>query len=459
MFSPRPACGASNCHVLPSPRLRGEAPRGDPGVRGFGIGSTNMWLGGSRGVLLTDGKRLTMISRCNWAAVLVLACLPVSAAELGPVKPPALAVTGPKPKPVVAPADQAIEQAIRRGVDFLLKRQNSNGSWGAARNTPGGVNLYAPVPGAHHGFRAATTSLCVSALIETGGDRPEVAEAIERAETWMFENLPHLRRAEPEAIYNTWGHAYSIQALVKLLERRADDPDRQRRIRPLIEQQIELLGRYECVDGGWCYYDFDYRTQKPGGSSISFVTATVLVAFDEARQAGFQVPDRLTERAVASIRRQRKPDFSYCYGEYLKYRPMFDVNRPGGSLGRSQACNLAMRLWGDPLVTDEVVETWLDRLFARNLWLDLGRKRPIPHESWFAVAGYFFYYGHYYAGRCIELLPADERAPFQDQLAHVLVPLQEKDGSWWDYMMYDYHQQYGTAFALMSLARCRRAGH
>jgi hypothetical protein len=33
---------------------------------------------------------------------------------------------------------------------------------------------------------------------------------------------------------------------------------------------------------------------------------------------------------------------------------------------------------------------------------------------------------------------------------------QEKDGSWWDFPLYDYHQQYGTAFALLSLARCRK---
>ena len=89
---------------------------------------------------------------------------------------------------------------------------------------------------------------------------------------------------------------------------------------------------------------------------------------------------------------------------------MMPINRPGGSLGRSQACNLAMRLWGDQQVTDAVLKTWLDRLFARNLWLDIGRKRPIPHESWFQVAGYFFYFGHYYAALCIELLPEADAA-------------------------------------------------
>jgi hypothetical protein len=221
-------------------------------------------------------------------------------------------------------------------------------------------------------------------------------------------------------------------------------------------QQIELLEHYECVDGGWCYYDMDLGTKQPGGSSISFVSAAVLVAFDRAKAAGIDVPQRLVDRAIASIHRQRRPDFSYCYGEYLKYTS-HDVNKIGGSLGRSQACNLATRLWGDKSVTDEVLTVWLDRLFARNGWLSIGRKRPIPHESWFAVAGYFYYFGHYYASLCIEQLPHDTRPEYQDHLAQLLLGLQEKDGCWWDYPLYDYHQQYGTAFALMSLGRCRHA--
>lgn len=99
---------------------------------------------------------------------------------------------------------------------------------------------------------------------------------------------------------------------------------------------------------------------------------------------------------------------------------------------------------------------WLNRLFARDGWLDIGRKRPIPLESWFQVAGYFFYFGHYYAALCIEQLKPGERPVFQDHLAVRLLQLQEKDGSWWDYPLYNYHQQYGTAFAVMSLVRCRK---
>lgn len=385
--------------------------------------------------------------------IFVFAALTVWGEDGSEPRVPPLALEGPKPPPVTVPAKGEVERAIRRGVDFLLLRQNRDGSWGSAQNTKG-LNIYAPVPGAHQAFRAAVTAMCVWALIDSQDQRPEVQEAINRGEAWLIDNLSRVRRATPDAIYNTWAHAYSIQALVRLIRRHEGDPQRQAILRERLEGQLDRLLRYECVDGGWAYYDFDYRTQKPGGSTISFVTATVLVALHEAKDVGLEIPERIIERAKASILRQRKPDYSYCYGEYLKMVPLHPVNLPAGSLGRSQACNLAMRLWGDQTVTDDVLRTWLDRFFARNGWLDLGRKRPIPHESFFAIAGYFFYYGQYYASLCIRELPAEEQPNYYGRLAAILVALQEKDGSWWDYPFYDYHQQYGTAFALIALTPC-----
>jgi len=390
------------------------------------------------------------------ARTLVLALLGlVGSLGTGPAMaaapPPALRKV-PKPPPIQAPAPEKIRQALQRGVDFLLKAQNPNGSWGSAHRTKG-LNIYAPVPGAHHAFRTAVTSLCLCALIETAQNDPKVQEAILRGEKWLFEHLPRLRRATPDAIYNVWGHAYALQALAHLHAIREDEAHR-KRLLELAQSQIGFLERYESVDGGWGYYDFRVGAKHPASSSISFVNGTVLVAFDEVRRIGAQIPKRLVQRAVAATLRQRKPDFSYLYGEYLKWRPMRGINRPAGSLGRSQVCNLALRLWGDSDVTDEVIEAWLCRLFARNGWLSIGRKRPIPHEAWFQIAAYFYYYGHYYAAKCIELLPQERRPFYQGYMAHTLLPLQEKDGSWWDFPFYDYHQQYGTAFALMALVRC-----
>jgi hypothetical protein len=370
--------------------------------------------------------------------------------------PPLAKESSLKPKPVEPPAPEELQGAIRRGVEFLLKDQNKDGSWGTPERTKG-LNVYAPVPGAHHAFQTAVTALCICALIEVDGTSEETRQAIERGENWLFEFLPRLRRATPDVLYNIWGHGYAIQALVRMHGRIPDDGQRRRKIEAMIREQMDFLTRYESVDGGWGYYDFRVGSQKPAAESTSFVNAAVLVAFHEAKTIGIPPPEKIRQRAVDATLRQRKPDFSYLYGEYLKWRPMHPINRPGGSLGRSQACNLALRLWGDQRITDEVLMTWLDRLFSRNLWLDLGRKRPIPHESFFMVAGYFFYFGHYYAARCIEELKPEQRPFYQDQLAQLLMRLQEKDGSWWDFPLYNYHQQYGTAFAIMSLQRCRKA--
>ncbi len=374
----------------------------------------------------------------------VLAPAAAAAAEDG-VHPP-----GPAPPP--APAE--VRRAIDRGISFLLSIQNPDGSFGSARRTKE-LNIYAPVPGAHHAFHTATTALCYAALVEASPKGERAERAVDRAEEWLLREIPRLRRATGDAIYNVWGHAYGIQALVKCLARHPGDEAMRRKVTDLIRDQFDHLGRYETLDGGWCYYDFEAQTQKPAGSTISFVSATVLVAMREAKDAGVEPPQRLVDRAIASIHRQQKPDFSYLYGEYIKWRPQRPINRPGGSLGRSQACNLALRVWGDPAVTDDVLKAWLKKLHDRNLWLDIGRKRPIPHESWFQVAGYFYYYGHYYGARCLEVLKPADRTPFQGQIAGILLKLQEKDGSWWDYPLYDYHQQYGTAFAVMTLLRCR----
>lgn len=369
-----------------------------------------------------------------------------------------LATQGPKPSPIDPPNPEEIKQSILRGVDFLLDTQLKHGAWGSATRTKD-LNIYAPVPGSHHAFRTAVTSLGIMSLIDAHkileGERLQsVEKAIDRAQDWLLEHSGNLRRAEPEAIYNVWGHSYAIQAILLLHQRAEGNAELRAKLLELCEYQSDRLRRYQSINGGWGYYDMEAHTRRPSSSSISFTTATALIALKDAEKMGVDFPEKRTEQAIASIVRQRFPDFAYAYGEYLKMYPRYDINRPAGSLGRSQACNLALRYYGDKLVTDEVLKTWLNRLFARNGWLSIGRKYPEPHESHFAIAGYFYYYGHYYAAFCIEELPESERPYFHDHLAKILLPLQEKDGSWWDYPLYNYHQQYGTSMAISTLIRC-----
>jgi squalene cyclase len=345
--------------------------------------------------------------------------------------------------------DIRIESAISKASIFLKNDQNKDGSWGSPHQTKG-LNIFAPVPGSHRAFRLAVSALCLHALLEHQKNNDDFSNTISSGAEYLLKNLGDLRRASPMAIYNVWSHAFGIQALVSLYNSQFSLSQRDS-IRKLIDQQIQKLQKYESIDGGWGYYDFNVQTKQPSGSSISFVNATVLIALKEAESIGIEIPGKMVSKALKAIHRQRLPDHSYLYGEYLKYRPRRGINRPAGSLGRSHACNLALQLWGDKSVTNEIHKLCLDRLFERNGWLDVARKRPIPHESWFAVAGYFFYYGHLYASLCIEQLTTKDKEKYQLKLANVLLPLQEKNGSWWDFPFYNYHEQYGTGMALLSL--------
>lgn len=397
---------------------------------------------------------MTMLRTCHrLVAALAFAVSTVHADE------PAAKISAVPPlpgTPLPAATPEAINAAITRGVDFLTSSQNPNGSWGGPTLTKG-LNIYAPLPGAHHAFRAGASGLALSGLIDAHDPRPETQAVITKAAAWTAEELPKLRRADTTTTYNVWGHAYGLRALVRLHEREAD-PVEKTRLKRLAAEQIALANRYHEVDGGWGYLDiFDgLATQKPSGLPTSFTTATLLLAMAEARDAmGLELDEKIVRSSLDSIRRQRTPDFSYTYSHPHRFHPRNPINRPAGSLARSQACNAAMRVFGDETVTDEVIETWAERFLDREGWLSIGRKRPVPHETHFQISGYFYYYGMYYFTESVSLLPREKQAAYAKRLASILLERQEKDGSWWDYPLYSYHQPYGTGYSLMALAWCR----
>lgn len=376
----------------------------------------------------------------KFICIIALLLIPLSAEE-----PPKAEVTA-----------ETMQDSITRGVDFLLAKQNPNGSWGGPTRTKG-LNIYAPVPGAHHAFRAGASGLALSGLIDSGDQRPETLAAIKMGGDWMAKHLPSLRRANQGSTYNVWGHAYGLRALSRL-HKLAKTETEKSKWQALAQEQIELLNRYEELNGGWGYLDiFDgLTTQKPTGMPTCFTTATALLAMHEARRImGVTLDDTVVARAIKCIELQRTPDFSYVYALSHRYKPRSSINRPAGSLARSQACNATLKIFGDEKVTTEVLETWAKRFIDREGFLSIGRKRPIPHESHFKISGYFYYYGVYYFTESAELLPPDRHAGHARKLAEVILYRQESDGSWWDYPLYDYHQPYGTGYSLMALSWCR----
>jgi hypothetical protein len=371
------------------------------------------------------------------AILAIVACAMVITGCSAPRKPVSA------PAPTTAPSISNAER-IQRGVEFLVKNQQPDGSWGTGLETRG-TEIYSMVPGSHDAFRVATTALCVMALREAGE---------KTAHDKGVEYLIHhgdARRDSGDLLYNIWAHIYAVEAL-SMEMRTNSDP----RIASAARAQLNQLIRYATYLGGWNYYDFDAHTQQPALGATSFGTAAGLVALWEARKSGLDVPQRLIDMSLRRVRECRRPDGLYMYDADSKYIPGLPANRPRGAIGRTQPSNYALWLWSFEGIGQEQSLQGLEMFFNEHEYLEMGRKRPFPHEAWYQTSGYYYYFDHYYAARLIERIDPAKQPELARKLAQCVAPHQEPDGSWWDYAMWDYHKPYGTAFAIMTLLRCDR---
>ena len=360
---------------------------------------------------------------------------------------PLMPVASAGPSPTSQPSTP-IRQSIARGVKFILDSQNPDGSWGTGLQTRG-YEVYSMVPGSHDAFRVATTALCVMALREVGGHPEAHARGVEYL---VADGKAH--RDAGRLLYNIWAHTYGLQALSIELKH---DPKNER-MRAAALWHLDRLRRYETYIGGWNYYDFEAQTQAPSMEPTSFGTAAALVALHEAKGAGLEVPSVMSGRAIRRLEEQRVPGGAYLYSRSHLYRPRQSANRTRGSVGRTQSCNYALWLWGSPKIGKTEVREGLEMFFAEHPYIEMGRKRQYPHESWYQTAPYYYYFGHYYSGLLLEKLGPAGREKYGARLAEKIVPKQDPDGAWWDYAMWDYHKPYGTAFAVMTLLRCEDLG-
>jgi hypothetical protein len=337
--------------------------------------------------------------------------------------------------------ERSTDRAIAEGVAFLVASQNPDGSWGTGRETTD-FDVMAAVPGSHDAFRVGTTGLCVLALREAGEK-----EASRRGLDYLVA-YDGLRRASRAEIYNVWGHTYALQALA-----RAYGEDKVEAYRAAAERHLRALEHYETYVGGWQYYDFEVGIQPISMEPTSFGTSAGLAALYEAKKAGIAVPEGLARRALNRLKEMRKPDGSFLYGSDFRYAPMHMANRDKGSLGRTQAGHYGLAVWNEAGIGEKEIREGLEKLFEEHRFIEIGRKRQYPHEGWYFTAPYYYYFGHYYAAKLIERLP--DKADYREKLRSFVLPHQEPDGSWWDYKMWDYDKPYGTAFAVMTLLRCR----
>ena len=102
-------------------------------------------------------------------------------------------------------------------------------------------------------------------------------------------------------------------------------------------------------------------------------------------------------------------------------------------------------------MTDDKIREGLGHFFEHHRFLDVARMRPVPHEAYYANAGYFYFFGHYYTALAINELPVAEREAWHAKLRPHLVKCQYDDGSTSDFLHSRYDILASTAYAAMAL--------
>jgi len=347
------------------------------------------------------------------------------------------------------PGSEEISRAIRTGLEYLAENQNQDGSWGGTKNatfTSGFAN-----PATYKMWQIGATALATRAMFELPV-LDEQLEAADRGLQFVIDNANVVRPAEWD-VDNNWALVYGTDCVARALQHeRYKDSEWAPRLREAGKTYLAGMAKYQSPRGGWGYYANPSSNWRPDWAT-SFTTAVGLLALIEARSAGLEVDQKMYVAAVKAVQRARLPNGAYSYdvSAVPRHMRLESINQVKGSLGRIQVCNLALYRAGVTIKRADLI-TGLEEFAKHHKFLDVARSKPIPHESYYANAAYFYLFAHYYAGQVLDLLPRKQQARFAPFVQAGILDARQKDGSIWDFWIANNTKPYGTAFGLLGLA-------
>ena len=360
--------------------------------------------------------------------------------------PPAL-----RPLPDAAHCLERTHAAYARGLAWILANQQPEGSFGTFES-PRAREIYLDTQASHRAFHSATTALVCWALLAPARTDPAARAALLRGLAWL-DAQGEVGRASGKTFYSVWAHTYTIELASAVLADPARSAERAA-WRANLEREVAVARREQSAEGGWAYYDFNHIGQSPSGhESTSFNTAAMVEALCNAREQGAAIPPGTLADALGCIARMRVPSGAYAYGTYAELGLAADYNKVSGASGRLQACNLAiLRADGKPPMDAETMLRGVELLRERHHYIEIARGRVMPHEAFYRNSGYYYFFGHYYCARVLQLCPpGDRRDELVRWLAEQMFIDQNRDGSWFDYPLYGYGFAYATGFAMRTL--------
>ena len=353
--------------------------------------------------------------------------------------------------PETMSVDEA-RDALDRSLDWLVTTQLDDGSWGTSA-LDGILELGFSIE-TYYAWQVSSHGLATMALLEAD-ETPERLIALERAVRWLCDTRLPKRGSHWDTDY-TWAGLYGLVATSRAaVDPRLSDPE----LRAVIERRGRefwgILETTEVPSGGWAYYDDPPYSRRPSWAT-SFCTALIMPSLARAEGLGWIEDEGHLRRATAALQRCALPNGAYTYNADFGIPRVGggeSINNVKGSLGRIQVAHWALGTLGDPSITHDRIRQGLEWFFEHHRFLDVARMRPIPHEGYYANAGYFYLFAHYYAAEVIDLLPEDERESWHQRLRPHLVKIMRTNGSSTDFLGTAYMLTGGTALNALALQK------
>ncbi|RME73825.1 MAG: prenyltransferase [Planctomycetota bacterium] len=288
-------------------------------------------------------------------------------------------------------------------------------------------------------FRVASTGLAGLALLASGSDwhSGPHAEAIRGAVRFLLDAAR--QRPQPGLVFffdgETQGkmHAHGIALL--FLAEVYGQTERDAELRGAIRAAITTTVLAQTSRGGWGYH---LRGETGWGEDEASVTITQIQALRAARNAGFQVPARVIDNAVAYVKRSMKPDGSCRYSL---------------SMGGAESQRSSFELTAAAVATLNASGVYRSRELERGLAY-LRRTWP-KYKSPDRAATDFYFYGNLYAAQALWQAGESDWSAWFPAVQRQLLRRQLPSGGW-NAKERNFGEAYATATALLILQIPRR---
>jgi hypothetical protein len=342
---------------------------------------------------------MNVISNSKFSCFATALCVVMASVTPSDIVAPLAAQDKPAGAPVIvkAPAvsearaeapemTEEAENAIERGLKFLIASQNKDGSWSSKDGDKGG------------GYAIAGTSLGLMAFMVEGHfpGFGRYGKALDRAKDYL------LKRSKDSPTGAMGVKMYEIGLFTIAMSEMwgmTSDPEDNKVIQVALERVVKIILRSQSPLGGWRY------APRPDAGQDTSVTAMVFVSLASAREAGVLVPTETIERLTGYLRDQA-----------------FDERRGGfGYQGRGYtiACT-AGGVYAAQLAGNRDTEWVSAALNSLENDPKMFSRKDNGH----------FYYSHYYAMQAMVQAGEERYAKWYPKIRDSLVALQQPNGSW-----------------------------